>query len=101
MGSKHFVLGAISSDLSMSWQVKLIYFTQTRSEKGQQELTLSQKTFLSILITINDAASFRASTFQTRREYDRNLSQTEKEADKWKMLYESMYHQYDKELHSW
>jgi len=39
--------------------------------------------------------------FQTRREYERGLSQSEKEAEKWKMLYESTYLQYDRELHSW
>lgn len=36
-----------------------------------------------------------------RREYERTISHSEKEAEKWKMLYESTYHDYDKELRSW
>jgi hypothetical protein len=36
-----------------------------------------------------------------RREFERTLSHSEKEAEKWKMLYESTYHDYDRELRSW
>ncbi len=78
------------------------------TKERDDNLTKLDKTKLKLEEVSSKSSSLQADLDTTKKSYDQLSSQfastkdtLEKESNKWKLLYESLYLQYDNELHAW